>query len=67
MGAQDNSAAAVVALMGIFNSPMVRDPVFGAMLHTYRTRIDAVQPPESEGRQAAVIGWGNGPEPLLYH
>lgn len=34
MGAQDNLAAALAALLGIPNSPMVREPVFGAMLHS---------------------------------
>ncbi len=36
---------------------MVRELVFGAMLHTYCTRIAAVQPRESEDLYSVVIGW----------
>lgn len=56
MGAQDNLAAAVAALLGILSSPMARHQVFGTMLHTYCTRIGAVYPPESKDVQTAAIG-----------
>ena len=48
IGAIDNLAAAVAALLGILGSPMVRDPVFRAMVHTYCTGISAVLPPRAK-------------------
>ena len=45
---------------------MIREPVFASILHIYCTRITAVQPPEIEDRETAVIGWIRSREPLLY-
>jgi len=45
MGAQDNLAAAVAAVLSISQSHMVRDPGFGVILRTYFTRIGEVQHP----------------------
>ena len=45
MGAVDNCAAAEAAFKGIPRSPLIREPVFGAKLHTYCIRNAVVQPP----------------------
>ena len=64
MGATDNRAAAVAALVGILRSPMVRDPALASILHTYCTGNGAVQPPESDDRRTALIGWDYDPNHL---
>jgi len=57
MGAVDNLAAAVAALLGILRSPWSASCFFASMLHILCTRNTADQPPRSKDRRTAVIGW----------